>query len=161
MAIQHTWSINSTFKYRDSGGTVYKVIFQLDTVDTDDPRRFSVSTMDFIELDVNNIDPDQYVTFEELTEDLVLEWVFSNIEKYNIPNTNPIQTKNVYEISHEMWIRKLKNYIEFTPDRPYTSVGYLGELDTEVPPTYSESILEPETDPLEDNVQLAPETQLT
>jgi hypothetical protein len=139
MAIQHTWSVNSTFKYGDSGGTVYKVIFKLETVDTEDPNRFFVSTMDMVEIPTGNSDDENYTPFNELTEEQVIEWVVDNTTNYNVQNTEPIETKNIYEISHEMWIRKIKEHVDFAPDRPYTSVGYLGVNNDPLPPD-----LEPE-----------------
>jgi len=154
MAITHNWKVNSVIKYLDTEGTVYRVLFDIESIDSDNPSFLNITTSGSVDLDTQTIDPGQFIPFENLTEDEVLEWVKERIIKYNIPDTDPIEIKYEYEIHHERHLKNLKETITYTPDRPWSTVGYLIPPEPEPIP---EPEPEPETDSPEDMAQVAAE----
>lgn len=154
MSITHNWKINSVIRYLDVGGTVYRVLFDIESVDSDNPAFLRITTTGSVELDVSDVNPDNFTPFEDLTEEQVLEWVKQRIIKYDIIDTDPVENKYEYEIHHERHLKNLKETITYTPDRPYSVVGY---LTTPEPEVIEEDV---ETDSPEDMAAIAAEMGL-
>jgi len=154
MTITHNWHVTSVNKYLDTGGTVYKVLFQITSTDSDNPSYLTITTPGSVILDIETIDPDNFTPFNELTEEQILDWVKERIVKYNIPDTDPVETKYEYEIYHERHLQNLKETITYTPDRPYSDVGYL--IHPEPDPVEPDPN-EVEIDTAEDMMQVAAE----
>ena len=156
MSITHNWKINSVIRYLDVGGTVYRVLFDIESVDSDNPAFLRITTTGSVELDVSDVSPDNFTPFEDLTEEQVLEWVKQRIIKYDIIDTDPVENKYEYEIHHERHLKNLKETITYTPDRPYSVVGYLTTPEPE-PEVIEEDV---ETDSPEDMAAIAAEMGL-
>lgn len=156
MSITHNWKINSVIRYLDVGGTVYRVLFDIESVDSDNPAFLRITTTGSVELDVSDVSPDNFTPFEDLTEEQVLEWVKQRIIKYDIIDTDPVENKYEYEIHHERHLKNLKETITYTPDRPYSVVGYLTTPEPE-PEVIEEDV---ETDSSEDMAAIAAEMGL-
>lgn len=156
MSITHNWKINSLIRYLDVGGTVYRVLFDIESVDSDNPAFLRITTTGSVELDVSDVSPDNFTPFEDLTEEQVLEWVKQRIIKYDIIDTDPVENKYEYEIHHERHLKNLKETITYTPDRPYSVVGYLTTPEPE-PEVIEEDV---ETDSSEDMAAIAAEMGL-
>lgn len=152
MSIVHHWSVKNVIKYLDAGGTVYRVLFQLESFDSENPSLFTILTPGSVDLDISTINPSDFTPFQDLTEEQVLEWVKINIVKYDIPNSDPIESKYEYEIYHERYLKNLKETITYTPDQPYSDVGYLTH-----PEPVEEESEETETDNPDDMAQIATE----
>jgi len=158
MTITHNWEVNSVIKYLDTEGTVYRVLFDIESIDSDNPSFLNITTSGSVDLDTQTIDPGQFIPFENLTEDEVLEWVKERIIKYNIPDTDPIEIKYEYEIHHERHLKNLKETITYTPDRPYSTVGYLTTPEPEpTPDTETDTDEDVETDTDEERERVAAE----
>ena len=134
MTITHNWKINSVIRYLDTGGTVYRVLFDVESFDSYDPTFLRITTAGSVELDVFDVNPNVFTPFEDLTEDQVLQWVKERIVKYNTLDTDPIESKYEYEIHHERHLKNVKETITYAPDRAYSVVGYLTtpELEPEI-----------------------------
>ena len=131
MTITHNWKVNSVIKYLDAEGTVYRVLFDIESIDSDNPSFLNITTSGSVELSTETINSDEFIPFENLTVNDVLGWVKEKIIKYNIPDTDPVEIKYEYEIYNERYLKNLKETITYTPDRPYSTVGYLTTPDTE------------------------------
>ena len=127
MAITHHWSIHSTIKYLDAGGTVCKVIFKLQSQDSDNPELLNITTISSVNLDTSHIE--NFVPFDQLTEQEVLQWVFDRLTKYQICSIDSDETKYDYEIYHEKYLENLKNPTLITPNIPNTVNGYIMNLE--------------------------------
>lgn len=158
MSITHNWKINSLIRYLDVGGTVYRVLFDIESVDSDNPAFLRITTTGSVELDVSDVSPDNFTPFEDLTEEQVLGWVKQRIIKYDIIDTDPVENKYEYEIHHERHLKNLKETITYTPDRPYSVVGYLTTPEPEPEPEVIEEDVE--TDSPEDMAAIAAEMGL-
>lgn len=123
MAVTHNWSIHSTIKYLDAGGTVCEVIFRLESQDNDNPELLNITTLSSIKFDTTHIE--NFIPFDQLTEQEVLQWVFDRLTKYQICSIDSTETKYDYEIYHEKYLEKLKKPTIFTPELPNTVIGYL------------------------------------
>ncbi len=80
MAIQHTWKITQMDRFIDTQ-VVYNVHFAIETIDTDKPP-FKVIQNHATGIPFNPAD--QVIPYEELTEEIVIEWVKSELKQYQI-----------------------------------------------------------------------------
>jgi len=65
----HKYTINKLIQKNDDSGTVVKVEYEVETVDGD----YRSKVTDDIELNVSNIQ--NFVKYEDLTEEIVLQWI--------------------------------------------------------------------------------------
>lgn len=67
--VTHKYTINTLIQKNDDSGTVVKVEYEVETVDGD----YRSKVTDDIELNVLNIQ--NFVKYEDLTEEIVLQWI--------------------------------------------------------------------------------------
>jgi hypothetical protein len=67
--VTHKYTINKLIQKNDDSGTVVKVEYEVETVDGD----YRSKVTDDIELNVSNIQ--NFVKYEDLTEEIVLQWI--------------------------------------------------------------------------------------
>lgn len=80
--VTHKYTINKLIQKNDDSGTVVKVEYEVETVYED----YRSTVTDDIELNVSNIQ--NFVKYEDLTEEIVLQWIKDiHGDKNEIKNT--------------------------------------------------------------------------
>jgi hypothetical protein len=90
MVITHTWSIKELVQLNDNSGTVVRVQYNVNSTD----GTISTKSEGEVELETENID--NFISYESLTEELVLGWVKeklgSNLGNHEVNNTSWIDS---------------------------------------------------------------------
>ena len=94
MNITHTWIIKSLSQINDGTGTVSRVNFKV--VSRDKNTSTAVAYSDSIDLNIDNIDMNNFTPYNELTEEQVLQFVRDKLgnEVQQIENSNSLQIQN-------------------------------------------------------------------
>jgi len=94
MNITHTWIIKSLSQINDGTGTVSRVNFKV--VSRDNNTSTAVAYSDSIDLNIDNIDMNNFTPYNELTEEQVLQFVRDKLgnEVQQIENSNSLQIQN-------------------------------------------------------------------
>jgi len=94
MNITHTWIIKNLSQINDGTGTVSRVDFKV--VSRDEDTSTAVCHPDSIELDIENIDMNNFTQYNDLTEEQVLQFVRDKLgnEVQQIENSNSLQIQN-------------------------------------------------------------------
>lgn len=100
MSAIHTWSITNLKQLNDSSGTVSSVFYSLKTVDSDDE---TINIESSGEVYMNTDDIVDFIPYEELLEETVIQWVRNHFLYYT----------NV-EIQHQNFIEEQKNIVNPT-----------------------------------------------
>jgi hypothetical protein len=93
MAITHTWSIRALIQRNDDSGTVIRVNYTVNSTD----GTISTKSQGGVELQTENIE--NFIAYEDLTEELVLGWVKEKLGP-NLAN---------HEINNAAWIDSVLN----------------------------------------------------
>lgn len=95
MNITHTWIIKNLRQINDGSGVVARVDYKV--VSRDEDTSTAVSYPDFVQLETENIDMDNFVPYNDLTEEQVIQFVKDKlgdeVEQIEDNNTLQIQTK--------------------------------------------------------------------
>lgn len=98
MAIQHNYKIKKIIKKVSQDNLkdiVYQIFCELKTIDTENPIIYDTVSEKQIEFDINNINEENFVPYENLTKELILSW---------IP-----EICNKWQFLHEKSIEEVKN----------------------------------------------------
>lgn len=93
MAIAHTWAIRELVQLNDNSGTVVHVGYSVDSTD----GNVSTQSNGSVELETGNIE--NFVSYESLTEEIVLDWVKEKLGE-NLGN---------HEVNNASWIDSVVN----------------------------------------------------
>jgi hypothetical protein len=93
MEITHTWSIGELVQLNDNSGTVVRVRYNVNSTD----GNISTQSGGGVELETGNIE--NFISYEDLTEELVLGWVREKLGP-NLDN---------HEINNAAWIDSVVN----------------------------------------------------
>jgi hypothetical protein len=83
MAVTHTWSVNDQLQTRTQDGlseVVFSVVWRLSSEETVDGTTYSISSANQISLNTDNLNPDTFTSFADLTEAQVVGWAKSTID---------------------------------------------------------------------------------
>jgi hypothetical protein len=133
MSIVHNWKVHNVIRSYDPDGTIFKVRFDLTSYDESDIHN-TVNTSGTIRLESPDMNAD-FVEFEDVREENVIEWIRVQSLNYNVPNSDPVETKTEYEICHE---RQLKNITESDTYDPVWSGSDYSDLVVDEPEEPSE-----------------------
>lgn len=94
MNITHTWIIKSLSQINDGTGTVSRVNFKV--VSRDKNTSTAVAYSDSIDLNIDNIDMNNFTPYNELTEAQVIQFVKDRLgnEFQQIESNNSFQIQN-------------------------------------------------------------------
>lgn len=94
MNITHTWIVKGLAQLNDGTGTVKNVSFKVVSRDVDTST--AVSYSDSVELDIEDIDMDNFTPYNELTQEQVIQFIQDKLgEEYrDIENSNSLQIQN-------------------------------------------------------------------
>ena len=93
MAITHTWSIRQLEQLNNGSGTVVRVQYNVNSTD----GTVSTQSGGSVELDTKNIE--NFISYEDLTEELILDWVKEKLGP-NLGN---------HEVNNASWIDSVVN----------------------------------------------------
>lgn len=99
MAVTHNWSITEMVQLNDNSGTVIRAGYRVKSSDGE----VSTQSMGMVELETENIE--NFIPYEQLTEEIVLGWIKSKLGP-NLAN---------HEINNASWIDSVIN-----PPKPTT-----------------------------------------
>ena len=83
MAVTHTWSVNDQLQTRTQDGlseVVFSVVWRLSSEETVDGTTYSISSANQISLNTDNLNPDTFTSFADLTEAQVVGWAKDTID---------------------------------------------------------------------------------
>jgi hypothetical protein len=83
MAVTHTWSVNDQLQTRTQDGlseVVFSVVWRLSSEETVDGTTYSISSANQISLNTDNLNPDTFTSFADLTEAQVVGWAKATID---------------------------------------------------------------------------------
>jgi hypothetical protein len=87
MAVTHTWSVNDQLQTRTQDGlseVVFSVVWRLSSEETvgtgDDAVTYSISSANQISLNTDDLNPDTFTAFADLTESQVVGWAKATID---------------------------------------------------------------------------------
>lgn len=94
MNITHTWIIKNLSQINDGTGTVSRVNFKV--VSRDENTSTAVAYSDSIDLNNNNIDMNNFIPYNDLTEAQVIQFVKDRLgdEFQQIESNNSLQIQN-------------------------------------------------------------------
>jgi hypothetical protein len=93
MSVTHTWSIERLEQLNNETGTVANIFFKVYSVDGD----VNCTSSGMVDLNTENIE--EFIDYEDLTEELLLEWVKERLGE-NLGN---------FEINNAAWIDSVLN----------------------------------------------------
>ena len=93
MAITHNWSIRHLNQLNDGTGTVCEIFYHIESRDGD----ISIDDGGVVRLNTENIE--NFISYESLTEEVVLNWVKDSLGE---------QVNNI-ESNNASWIDSVKN----------------------------------------------------
>ena len=83
MAVTHTWSVNDQLQTRTQDGlseVVFSVVWRLSSEETVDGKTYSISSANQISLNTDDLNPDTFTAFADLTESQVVGWAKATID---------------------------------------------------------------------------------
>jgi hypothetical protein len=87
MAVTHTWSVDPQLNTRTQDGlseVVFSVVWRLSSEETvgtgDDAVTYSISSANQISLNTDDLNPDTFTAFADLTESQVVGWAKATID---------------------------------------------------------------------------------
>jgi hypothetical protein len=83
MAVTHTWSVNNQLQTRTQDGlseVVFSVVWNLSSEETVDGTTYSISSANQLSLNTDNLNPDTFTAFADLTESQVVGWAKATID---------------------------------------------------------------------------------
>jgi hypothetical protein len=83
MTVTHTWSVNDQLQTRTQDGlseVVFSVVWRLSSEETVDGKTYSISSANQISLNTDNLNPDTFTSFADLTEAQVVGWAKDTID---------------------------------------------------------------------------------
>ena len=83
MAVTHTWSVSDQLQTRTQDGlseVVFSVVWRLSSEETVDGKTYSISSANQISLNTDDLNPDTFTAFADLTESQVVGWAKATID---------------------------------------------------------------------------------
>ena len=83
MAVTHTWSVSDQLQTRTQDGlseVVFSVVWQLNSEETVSGTTYTISSANQISLNTDNLNPDTFTAFADLTESQVVGWAKDTID---------------------------------------------------------------------------------
>ena len=110
MAVTHTWSVDPNLNTRTQDGlseVVFSVVWRLSSEETVSGTTYSISSANQISLNTDDLNPDTFTAFADLTESQVVGWAKATID------ANAAEGEGVtcaeWEAGHDRNIAKQKN----------------------------------------------------
>ena len=83
MAVTHTWSVDPQLNTRTQDGlseVVFSVVWRLSSEETVSGTTYTISSANQISLNTDNLNPDTFTAFADLTESQVVGWAKATID---------------------------------------------------------------------------------
>jgi hypothetical protein len=122
MAVTHTWSVNNQLQTRTQDGlseVVFSVVWNLSSEETVDGTTYSISSANQIGLNTDNLNPDTYTAFADLTETQVVGWAKAQIDASAAEGDGVVCAE--WEAGHDRNIAKQQNPPTAVKDAPWAA----------------------------------------